>query len=143
MITQFPLLKFSWEKNPKVDGFQSTAILQTMTCTPEGGQFVQILNINDNHWILVANVNCKQNEINVYDSILSSDLQAKTKEQIAALIHTNEQQYILIFHQFKFNLGQLVVGYLQLHLPKLSVQEEIHHVSGILKHLSDATCLTV
>ena len=46
----------------------------------------------------------------MYDSISSSDLQARAKEQIAALIHTDEPQYILNFPPVQIQSGTADCG---------------------------------
>jgi hypothetical protein len=41
-----------------------------MALEPQGGEFVQILNINGNHWITISNIGCKDGHLYVYDTRL-------------------------------------------------------------------------
>ena len=59
---------------PTMSGFQDVGIFKAANVlnahigTPDG-EFVQIINIDDNHWITVANVQCPPVTVRVYDSL--------------------------------------------------------------------------
>ena len=80
---------------PEIGGLQSCLLGQTLAFDVEKGKFVQILFVNKNHWITISNINCPPEEINVYDSRPSSDLNFHAKEQIAALIFSEKKQVTL------------------------------------------------
>ena len=57
------------QQHPVVGGLQSTTLAKSFAMEPQTGEFVQILNINDNHWIAVSTIGCQPSTINVYDSL--------------------------------------------------------------------------
>ena len=62
-------------KFPDTLGLQDVGRAQTCSfAEEEEGEFVQIINCFDDHWVCVTNKNCKQNEVKVYDSMRTGDL---------------------------------------------------------------------
>ena len=57
------------QQHPVVGGLQSTTLAKSFAMEPQTGEFVQILNINDNHWIAVSTIGCQPSTLNVYDSL--------------------------------------------------------------------------
>ena len=58
------------------------------TFEEEDGNFVQILNSHNTHWICVTNIDCKSNEVvKVYDSMFTDDIPMSTKEVVASLVN--------------------------------------------------------
>ena len=53
------------------------------------GEFVQILNCDNRHWVCVLTVGCKVGAINVYDIMCTGDVPMKTKEGIASMMTTH------------------------------------------------------
>ena len=53
------------EKFPHLSGLQDVVRSDTCTFEEEAGNFVQILNCRNNHWICVANTDCKPNEVKI------------------------------------------------------------------------------
>lgn len=53
--------------------------------TPEK-PFVQIINVNDNHWITASKIFCGTNELCIYDS-LNVSITKKTEQKLLWLIH--------------------------------------------------------
>ncbi|KAK7172363.1 hypothetical protein R3I93_004629 [Phoxinus phoxinus] len=83
-VIQATKLKF-----PHIDGFQSSLLYQTLhqggvVGTPQA-PFVQILNINDNHWITASNLFCGPNKLCLYDS-LKTIINQQTKQKLSWLI---------------------------------------------------------
>lgn len=70
---------------PHVGGFENVTLKHTLAFTVQTGEFVQVLNINDSHWVTISTIGCSSNEIYVYDSLppaFSHDLQ----RQVAAIL---------------------------------------------------------
>ena len=63
----------------------------TMRDTKEDGAFVQILHINQTHWVCVSNLNCSPATVDVYDSMLSVGSQTLEK-QVAAVAQCQENE---------------------------------------------------
>lgn len=73
------------ESYPLMGGLQMTTLGETLAYTVETGEFVQIVNMRQNHWITVSNIGCIPNHFNVYDSIPSGDVSLRAKQQICAM----------------------------------------------------------
>ena len=73
-----------------VGGFQSPQYGTNLKFKPLcGKKFIQILNINGNHWITVSNIHqevAERNTIYMYDSMLPSRINIGTKRQICSLM---------------------------------------------------------
>ena len=57
-------------------------------------EFIQILNLANNHWITVSTVGCVPGVVNVYDS-LQLGLSTSVKRTIANLLHTNKPTIVV------------------------------------------------
>ena len=86
-------------KFPNLGGLQD---LGTCTFDEQIGDFVQALNCYKSHWILVSKMNCKINQVNVYDSSCTGDM---PKEVIASLVKTHNKQIILTFPDVQQQTG--------------------------------------
>lgn len=85
------------EQYPLVGGLQSTTLGYTLSYTIERGEFVQIINVRDSHWVTISNIGCKPDYINVYDSLPYKDISYRAKQQISALIHSAAKEITLNF----------------------------------------------
>ena len=88
------LLKRSY---PIMGGLQMTTLGNTLAYTIERGEFVQILNIRQNHWITVTNIGCSANHYNIYDSIPSGDIPLRAIQQICSIIFSDANKIQLNF----------------------------------------------
>ena len=75
---------------PSIGGLQPKG--ETLAFQIQKGQFVQILNVNRNHWTTVSNLMCPPGTVYVYDSLPSIDLHSRTKVQIAAILCSPERE---------------------------------------------------
>ena len=71
------------EAFPEAQGLQDTMSLQTTS--QQLGQFVQVMHINNNHWITISTLNCLPGTMQVFDS-LGGRVTMGTKVQIATII---------------------------------------------------------
>ena len=60
------------------------------------GEFVQILNVNNLHWLTVSNIGCPKGTINVYDSLSNSGLSTHTIKVIAGILFVTDLRKITI-----------------------------------------------
>ena len=61
-------------KFPGTLGLQDVGKPQTCSFVDEGeGEFVQIINCFNNHWVCVTNKNCKQNKVRPYHHQLTNN----------------------------------------------------------------------
>ena len=85
-------------KFPDTLGLQDVVRAQTCSfAAEEEGEFVQIINSFDDHWVCVINKNCKQNEVKMYDSMCIGDLCLYRKEAVASLVRTSRKHFFLTF----------------------------------------------
>ncbi len=81
---------------PAVKGFHSVLAFESKPPKVEKRLkgFVQILNAEGSHWVVVTNIGCEQNKIKVYDS-LYRELSANDKMILAALLNTTFPNMII------------------------------------------------
>ena len=68
----------------------------------ESGEFV---NIARSHWITILMIGCSPGVVNVFDSLPSTDLPKRAKEQITSIISTAEKQFMLHFQAVQTQAG--------------------------------------
>ena len=78
-------------QHPQTGGLQPVILAQKLAFTPQTEEFVQILNINENHWIAISTIGCHPATINVYDS-LHGRLPPYAKRVIADLLQSPEPE---------------------------------------------------
>ena len=78
------------QQHPDVSGIQPSTLQYTqMFDIHSNREFVQCLNLADNHWTTVSTVGCVPGVVNVYDS-LNYGLTTSIKRTIANLVHTDK-----------------------------------------------------
>ena len=77
-------------------GLQNTLLGCTLSFDVIKNEFVQVLHSGGNHWLTVSTIGCKPSVVKVYDSLFS-ELPTQTKEQICALLVSNESAIELIY----------------------------------------------
>ena len=71
---------------PNVAGLQPPTLQKVFAFQVHCGEFVQIINISNNHWCVVSTVGCDSGVINVYDSLPKRTTPDKTIRLIASLV---------------------------------------------------------
>ena len=79
------------KQHPHIGGLQSVVLGEKLAFTLQTEEFVQVLNINNNHWIVISTIVCKQATVNVYDS-LHGRLPSHAKCVIADLLRSQEAE---------------------------------------------------
>lgn len=83
---------------PHITGLQPPVLQQAgpLKALPQGSQSLQILHVDDNHWLAVSTVDSSNDkteyDITVYDSIYSS-ISADAKDLLSQLIHTEKPSF--------------------------------------------------
>ena len=86
------------EKFPHEFGLQEdVGKSDTGTFEEEDGNFVQILNCHNTHWICVINIDCKSNEVKVYDGMFIGNIPMSTKEVVASPVNPSQRYLYLTF----------------------------------------------
>ena len=80
---------------PHIGGLQDTAIAETLSFDVQRREFVQVLNVSGCHWVTVSTIGCQPGVVKIYDSIPSFSLPARTKEQIAAIVFSQDKEITL------------------------------------------------
>ena len=97
-------------KFPRISGLQDVGRSDTCTFEEKDGNFVQILNIHNSHWICVTNVDSKSNEVKVYDSMCTGDIPMNTKEVVASLVRLSQTYIFLTFPDVQQQVGSSDCG---------------------------------
>ena len=74
---------------PHISGLQSVILTEKYALIPQPDEFLQILNVNGNHWILLSTIGCPPATINVYDS-LHGNLSPPAQRVVADLLQCKE-----------------------------------------------------
>ena len=69
-----------------IGGLFDPVLQQNMSWDVPEGEFIQILNKDNCHWLTVSNIGCPKNTVAVYDSLLSSKLSQNLLMCIASLM---------------------------------------------------------
>lgn len=94
-----------------IGGFQDTLLQVHLQFLIEGGEFIQIINKNNNHWILLTNIGTLQcSYIRVVDSLGSTHLSLENQKIIASLVHTSCPEVKLKFEDVELQNDQNSCG---------------------------------
>ena len=77
---------------PELDGFQGTLLQQNFSWAVPSSEFVQVLHVNGNHWIIISSIGVSDN---MYDSLYNGITQT-TKELIAKYVHKDRVKINII-----------------------------------------------
>ena len=70
---------------PDTDGLEPPTLEQIQAFQLHFGEFVQLLNVRNSHWIVVSNLRCDKDVVNVYDTMYPS-IPSSTTDTIARLV---------------------------------------------------------
>ena len=98
------------ELYPHVGGLQPTTLGLTLGFVVQKTEFVQILNLRDNHWVTVSNIGCPPATIQVFDSMPNIDLPPRAKAQIVAIMCVKEANIFLEFVSVQEQYGHSDCG---------------------------------
>ena len=90
---------------PIIRGFQSTLLADSYAMDPQtSAEFLQILNVNRNHWILISTVNCPPSTVDVYDSMHLS-LSPRLKKLVADLLQSPSKEITIRYCDVQWQSG--------------------------------------
>ena len=96
-------------QHPAVGSLQPPILATKLAMEPQTGLFVQILNMEENHWLAVSTFRCKPGHINVYDS-LHMTLSTHTKKVIADLMQHRGDAITISHHDVQWQSGSSDCG---------------------------------
>ena len=73
------------QQYPHISGFQLVVLSEKFAFVPQPDEFIQILNLNNNHWILISTIGCPAATVNVYDS-LHGTLPSRAQRLVADIL---------------------------------------------------------
>ncbi|XP_068226874.1 uncharacterized protein [Palaemon carinicauda] len=79
---------------PHIEGLQDLTLQQNQRFDIPVSEFIQILNVNGNHWVTVSNIGCENGSVNIYDSMHQNPTD-QTKNTIAKYLHTDKEHMSL------------------------------------------------
>ena len=92
-------------QHPHLGGFQAPTLADKLAMVPQTGKFIQVLNINTNHWITISNVGCTTPfSVKVYDS-LGGRLPTAAKKIIADLLQCSKKSTAVYYEDVQEQLG--------------------------------------
>ncbi len=96
---------------PDVKGFHSVLAFAGKSPKVEKGltDFVQILNIRGDHWVVVTNIGCEENKIKVYDT-LYRNMPKGDKDKLAALLNTSLPNMVIEWPSLQIQEGDSDCG---------------------------------
>ena len=74
---------------PHINGLQSVILAEKYALIPQPEEFLQILNVRGNHWILLSTIGCPPATVNVYHS-LHGHLLPPAQRVVADLLQCKE-----------------------------------------------------
>ena len=72
---------------PQCEGLQNTLLQSRMRWSP-GSKIVQILHVRSDHWVVISNIFCSKNVLNVYDTIFD-DIDIPTMTLLNSMFEGN------------------------------------------------------
>ena len=97
------------KKEFPVPGLQSVGCGLTMTFAIQPGEFIQILNTGQGHWVTISTIGTTHPNVHVYDSLYSC-AGTHLKAQIAATMATEKPELILKFMDVPVQSGTYDCG---------------------------------
>ena len=79
---------------PNMAGLQPPPLQKFFQFDVHCGEFVQIINVRNNHWCVVSTVGCEKGVVNVYDSLYSSVLDSTT-HLIASMVSSSASKLVV------------------------------------------------
>ena len=97
------------EQSPYIGKLQDPMMQVTHSFEVESGEFVQILNVNENHWLTISTIQCSPGHVKLYNSIPSC-IPSSTKQTIAELLHTTCKQISIEYVNMQSQIGSSACG---------------------------------
>ena len=90
---------------PAVGGLQPPVVATSLSMEPQTHEFVQIVNVHNNHWIVLSTIACQPSSIKVYDS-LNGYLPRSIKTLVCNLLMTKEKFIKVIYCNVQYQVGK-------------------------------------
>jgi len=99
--------KLLQQQHPQQNGLQDSVVLASeLHWESNITNFVQIINICEQHWVCATNIGCPEDVVNVYDSSLAHSTGSTTlKKQCAVVLQTKSSSFTLRFIEVQRQSG--------------------------------------
>ena len=96
---------------PEIGGLQNTLLQNSKNFQPfQGQKNLQIVHMSDiNHWIVISTIDCKRDEIEIYDS-LQTTLSLESETVIARYLHSKSPHIVMKFVNIAMQSGSTECG---------------------------------
>ena len=93
-------------------GLQPPTLQKVFAFQVHSGEFVQIINVSNNHWCVVSTVGCDSGVVNVYDSMYTS-VPRETICLIGSLVYSSASELVvrIMKQSNSSNCGVLAIAY--------------------------------
>ena len=109
----------------QLGGLDFTLKQETKSLKPLLPNSLQVIHVDGNHWAAASTVNCKREDIMIYDSLYCS-VNCKTKHLLARLVHTSKP--VFFWCEWLSSPDQVHVAYLQLLTSQTLLSEETQSI---------------
>ena len=85
-----------------MNGLQSVLLAEKFALVPQPDEFLQVLNVNENHWILISTIGCPLSTVNIYYDSLHGTLSSTTRRLVADLLQSPLPQITLRYQDVQW-----------------------------------------
>ena len=71
------------KQHPLIGGLQTPALSSELAMIPPNSEFVQVVNVSNNHWLALSTIGCRQSTIKVFDSLQCRGLPKHIQKLVA------------------------------------------------------------
>ena len=121
-------------------GLQATSLGEKFAMVPQTGEFVQVLNVANNHWITISTIGCEDSTVNVYES-LRGYLSSRTQRLVADLVQCRNRAIKLQYCDIQWKSGANDCGFLLWPLPHHYVAARTQQPPATIRGRCEATFL--
>ena len=119
------------QQYPAEGGLQSPILGQNFAMTPQTGEFVQVLNQSNAHWLTISTIGCEPSTVNIYDNGHGS-LSSHSQKLVADIVQTQEKATRIQYIGPSTKVGAMIVGCLHWHLLHHSVLARTLQLSAMI-----------
>ena len=77
------------EVNPQIEGFQHPTLGIVRTFDIVSGEFTQILQTGNDHWVCISSIGCDAGVVNLYDSLFNDNVSQEVEDQTKDFLADN------------------------------------------------------
>jgi hypothetical protein len=89
---------------PAVGGLQPPVVVTSLSIEPQTHEFVQVVNVSNNHWIVPSTIGCQPISIKIYDS-LNGYLPSSITMVVCNLLMTTDKIITVTYVNVQYQIG--------------------------------------